>query len=454
MTMTAKQFGPIAAAGAALFLVSYGATLAFNGAAGKPGAEFDERGLTALHRAVLDDDVARIESLLMQGTPLDAGARGTGMTPLDLAAIYGRTGPLGVLLDNAPAGGVAGGILDRLLARAAIHGHYEAAGLLIGRGANVNQTTGAFSPLVWEVAHHAHDDVVGLLLEHGADPNAACPDGLTALHAAAGLGGPGVGYLLDHGANANALALDASTPLHFAARAGRIDAAFALLQRGANANAPNRLGKTPLDYARERKDGEVAALLAEHAGTPAGKEQAMPAHLAPDQARLLNSSGWAERVGADTGIWVSVGEQMTRIVQGEAILWQAPCATAANGTGAEMDSLKTPPGWHSIASKIGGGAAWGQVFRSRRPVNEAWKRGGTTAEDLVLTRVLELTGEEEGINKGGDVDSRARNIYFHGTNDEARIGTPSSHGCIRLTNDAVIEFFDRVNEGTKVLILP
>ncbi len=449
--MAVKRYVWIAATGAALFLVSYGATLTFNGA---PDTHFDAQGLTPLHRAVLDDDAPLVESLIAAGSSPHSGARNTGMTPLDLAAIYGRTEPLGVMLDHAPADGLAPGALDTLLARAAIHGHYDAAQLLIERGANVNQTTEAFVPLVWEVAHHAHDDVLGLLLEHGADPNATCPDGLASLHAAAELGGPGVGYLLDKGADANALALDASTPLHFAARTGRFDAVLALLRHGANAKASNRLGKTPMDYARENKREEVAALLMEHTDTPERKDTAMPGYLRPDQERILESSGWAQRVGDDAGAWVSVSEQITRLVQGNSVLWQAPCATAANGTGAEMDSLKTPPGWHSIALKIGDGAALGQVFRSRQPVNETWKRGGATTEDLVLTRVLVLTGEEEGINKGGKVDSLARNIYFHGTNDEARIGTPSSHGCIRLTNEAVIDFFGRVREGTMVLITP
>ena len=66
---------------------------------------------------------------------------------------------------------------------------------------------------------------------------------------------------------------------------------------------------------------------------------------------------------------------------------------------------------------------------------------------------LTLTSSEPlDKNRGGDVDSYARNIYIHGTNDEARIGTPSSHGCIRLTNDDVIEAFRHIPEDTLVLI--
>jgi hypothetical protein len=66
---------------------------------------------------------------------------------------------------------------------------------------------------------------------------------------------------------------------------------------------------------------------------------------------------------------------------------------------------------------------------------------------------LLLTGEEPGKNKGGRVDSFARNIYIHGTNDEDAIGTPSSHGCIRLHPDDVAALFPTVEAGTPVLLI-
>ena len=70
----------------------------------------------------------------------------------------------------------------------------------------------------------------------------------------------------------------------------------------------------------------------------------------------------------------------------------------------------------------------------------------------MLTRLLWLTGEEPGVNQGGNVDSYNRYIYIHGTNDEAKIGTPSSHGCIRLRNDDVIEAYKLIPANARVLI--
>ena len=163
-------------------------------------------------------------------------------------------------------------------------------------------------------------------------------------------------------------------------------------------------------------------------------------------------SPWKENVGSTLGIWVSVPEQRLRIIEGGKVILEFPCSTAANGVGCEKDSYKTPIGWHAVHEKIGEGAPWGQVFRWRKATEEVWTPGDVVKEDLVLTRVLVLRGEQPGLNKGGDVDSLSRHIYIHGTNDEERIGRPASYGCIRLRNDDVIQVFDRIPVDTPVLI--
>ena len=43
---------------------------------------------------------------------------------------------------------------------------------------------------------------------------------------------------------------------------------------------------------------------------------------------------------------------------------------------------------------------------------------------------------------------------IHGTNDPATIGHHVSSGCIRLTNEDIIDLFGRVGVGTKVVVLP
>lgn len=174
--------------------------------------------------------------------------------------------------------------------------------------------------------------------------------------------------------------------------------------------------------------------------------------LTPEESEALAPYEWTNRTEGNRAVWVSVDEQRYRIIEGDQVIWEARCATATNGTGSESGSMKTPLGWHRIVKKLGSDAPWGQVFRSRAPTREIWKPGDDTSEDLVLTRVLLLDGEEPGKNKGGNVDSRARYIYVHGTNDEERIGQPSSHGCIRLRNDDVITAFNLIEEQALLLI--
>jgi lipoprotein-anchoring transpeptidase ErfK/SrfK len=48
----------------------------------------------------------------------------------------------------------------------------------------------------------------------------------------------------------------------------------------------------------------------------------------------------------------------------------------------------------------------------------------------------------------------ASEYRIHGTNDPATIGKFVSSGCIRLTNEDIIDLFNRVSLGTKVVVLP
>ena len=63
---------------------------------------------------------------------------------------------------------------------------------------------------------------------------------------------------------------------------------------------------------------------------------------------------------------------------------------------------------------------------------------------------------------GGDGNPMgARGMYLsgsvyriHGTNAPESIGTQVSSGCIRLLNEDVIDLYNRVHVGTKVVVLP
>ncbi len=127
-----------------------------------------------------------------------------------------------------------------------------------------------------------------------------------------------------------------------------------------------------------------------------------------------------------------------------------PVSTAANGPGNRRGSFCTPLGRHRVHALIGAGMPEGVIFRARVPVG--MHTGEATDEDLILTRIIWLEGCETGVNKRGAADTRRRYIYIHGTPDEAAIGRPASHGCIRMRNADIIELFKRVRKGERVYI--
>jgi hypothetical protein len=118
------------------------------------------------------------------------------------------------------------------------------------------------------------------------------------------------------------------------------------------------------------------------------------------------------------------------------------------------DSLGTPRGLHTIAEKHGAGAPPGIVFKGRVSTGRHFGEfdAAEQARNLITTRILRLRGLEPGINAGGNVDTYDRYVYIHGTNLEARLGTPASSGCVQMSNLEVIELFDAVRTGDLVWI--
>ena len=71
---------------------------------------------------------------------------------------------------------------------------------------------------------------------------------------------------------------------------------------------------------------------------------------------------------------------------------------------------------------------------------------------MILSRIMWLRGLESGVNAEQGIDSHERYIYFQGTPEEDKLGTPVSLGCVRMSNKDAIELFDRSATGTPVMI--
>jgi len=154
-------------------------------------------------------------------------------------------------------------------------------------------------------------------------------------------------------------------------------------------------------------------------------------------------------------VFVDVSGQRLALVKDRHVIELWPVSTAQAGLNNKNESGGTPPGLHRIWEMIGEGAALGTIYESRQSTGGIWDSldNSSHEKDLILTRILTLDGQEEGLNRGPGVDSRERFIYIHGTNQEDKIGQPVSHGCVRMSNSHIIELFDLVEEGDPVVIV-
>lgn len=147
-------------------------------------------------------------------------------------------------------------------------------------------------------------------------------------------------------------------------------------------------------------------------------------------------------------IEISLDDQTLHVIAGESTLHTFPISSSAKGMGFIEGSYRTPTGNFEICEKIGADAPYGTIFKVREP-DGIWNPESTYAEDLVLTRIIRLTGKDPENQNTYD-----RYIYLHGTNHEDKIGQSASHGCIRLNNHDIIELFDIIPNHTEVIIHP
>lgn len=154
-------------------------------------------------------------------------------------------------------------------------------------------------------------------------------------------------------------------------------------------------------------------------------------------------------------IHIDIARQRLTLTRNGQLVREYPVSTGAKGHGCEAGSYQTPIGLHRIKVKVGKDMPIGTVFKRRRPTGEIHSPSLYAMEperDWILSRILWLDGLEPGRNRRGTTDTLRRYIYIHGTPDDGMTSPPSSHGCIRMYNDHIIELFDDVSAGTIVLI--
>ncbi len=155
-------------------------------------------------------------------------------------------------------------------------------------------------------------------------------------------------------------------------------------------------------------------------------------------------------------LFVSTKNQKLYHIKNKKIVCEYNISSSKYGLGNKNGSNKTPLGLHIIKEKHGdnvpiNGKLIGRIFYNQ--IALIYKDNTISKTDDITSRILWLDGTEEGKNKGGLIDSYNRYIYIHGTSEEGKLGTPASHGCIRMGNKDIIDLYKKVKVGTLVLIL-
>lgn len=128
--------------------------------------------------------------------------------------------------------------------------------------------------------------------------------------------------------------------------------------------------------------------------------------------------------------------------------FSAPISSGAAGIGFQNGSGRTPTGHFTIRSKHGENAPLQTCFRERLPVGLlSVEETGNRSGDAILARILTLDGQDPA-----NTNTLARCIYIHGTAHTEKLGSPASHGCIRMSPEAIAELYELIPIGTPVLI--
>jgi ankyrin repeat protein len=258
-------------------------------------------GTTALHWAVLADDVELVTMLVRAGANPKVVNR-YGLQPITLAATNGSAKVIDVLIAAGADPNTTTAEGEPVVMTAARTGKADALKALIARGANVNAREKWFgeTALMWAAAEN-HADAIRVLVEAGADINARS----TVLDA------PVLEFPRSGGPN-SPLPRGGWTALMFAARDGGIDAARTLADLGADLNA-TALPQTDVPM----KPEEIAAAQAKNIGTSALVFAIINVHY--DLAAMLLDKGADPNVvdGAGMGaLYAAVDMNSLQWVQG------------------------------------------------------------------------------------------------------------------------------------------
>lgn len=181
----------------------------------------------SMHHAVIDANLPIVEALVEHGADIEA--RWDGMTPLEVAALFGHT---------------------------------HIVKYLCSQGARINEPSADGSLPVVSAASGGSVDTITALYDLGADVDGKTARGITALMAAAESGLLAVTVsLVEHGADTNASEKNGATSLYYAARGGHTKVIEYLLSKNADPLMSSVAGWMPIHEAAWRGHSSSLTLL-------------------------------------------------------------------------------------------------------------------------------------------------------------------------------------------------
>jgi len=153
-------------------------------------------------------------------------------------------------------------------------------------------------------------------------------------------------------------------------------------------------------------------------------------------------------------LYVSIKKQRLYLFKNTKTVSDYAISTSSNKPSCIENSYGTPVGLHHIVDKIGASEPQGMIFKGRKAIAKCYQdlSDDEQSERLITSRILRLAGLEPGLNQGPGCDSYDRYIYIHGTNHEDKIGEAQSMGCIELSNNDILDLFNKAATGSLVLI--
>jgi hypothetical protein len=186
-------------------------------------------------------------------------------------------------------------------------------------------------------------------------------------------------------------------------------------------------------------------------GLPVESENILRADLQPYYYEIKNQPQMDE----GDYVIIIVGEEqklyLVREVNGQVVVHKTyDVSTSKYGYGSESGSDKTPLGIHRVFEKIGDSAPIGEIFQSQQATGEIAEITTEPVDvtEYMTTRLLVLYGMETH-NK----NTHSRHIYIHGTPEEGFLGSPASHGCVRMGNSDIVELYNLIEKGTYLNIV-